>query len=209
MSAAMVPSAPSPPAPPHSALTHLRATVIFLVLAVLVSGVAYPVVVTGIADVLNPSGAGGSLLRDPNGTVLGSSLVAQNTSTPYLFWSRPSLTDYNTTLGASSPPGPSDPALGQLLNETISYMRQYGNFTVNASLPFWLVSPSASDIDPDLTPEAVLVQVPRVSAHTNLSVERLTDLVNAHITNPVLPFVGVAYVNVLELDIALLPLIGK
>jgi K+-transporting ATPase ATPase C chain len=183
--------------------------VIFLVLSILVSGVAYPLVVTGIADVVNPSGANGSLLRDPNGTVIGSSLIAQNTSAPYLFWERPSLTDYNMTNGSVSPPGPSDPALAQWLNETLSYMRQYGNFTVNASLPFWFVSPSASDVDPDLTPEAVLVQVPRVAAHTDLSVERLTDLVNAHITNPVLPFVGVAYVNVLELDIALLPLIGR
>jgi len=204
------PATTVPPSPPaHSALGHLRATVIFLVLAILLTGVAYPLVVTGIADVINPSGAGSSLLRDPNGTVIGSSLIAQNTSAPYLFWERPSLTDYNTTNGSVTPYGPSDPLLGQWLNETLAYMRLYGNFTVNASLPFWLVSPSASDIDPDLTPEAVLVQVPRVSEHTNLSIERLTDLVNAHITNPVLPFVGVAYVNVLELDIALLPLIGK
>ena len=113
------------------------------------------------------------------------------------------------TLGTDTPPGPSDPALGALLNETLAYMKEYGNYTVNASLPIWLVTPSASDVDPDLTPEAVLVQVPRVSENTNLSIAFLTNLVNQHITNPVVPYVGVPYVDVLELDLALLPLIGK
>lgn len=199
------------PSPAHSGLRHLRATVVFLVLALLLVGVAYPLVVTGIADVINPTGAGGSLLRDPNGTIIGSSLIAQNTSAPYLFWSRPSLTDYNTTLGADTPPGPSDPALGQLINETINYTEKgWGwNLSQNGTLPYWFIAPSASDLDPDLVVPAVLIQIPRVSAHTNLSIERLTELVNAHITNPVIPYVGVSYVNVLELDIALLPLIGK
>jgi K+-transporting ATPase ATPase C chain len=194
----------------------VRATVIFLVLAILVSGVVYPAVVTGISDLADRSVANGSILRDPNGTVIGSSLIAQNTSAPYLFWERPSMTDYNTTLGADTPPGPSDPALGALLNETIGYMDVAWNFSANHTLPYWLVAPSGSDLDPDLVPEAVLIQVPRVSEATAdnstlhfVSVARLTDLVNSYITNPVIPYVGVSYVNVLELDIALLPLIGK
>ena len=206
-------AAPRPVSPPagraHGLGGHVRAAGLFLVVALLVSGFLYPLVVTEIAQVINPAGANGSLLKDPNGTVVGSSLIAQNLSAPYLFWSRPSLTDYNTTLGAASPPGPTDPALGALLNETLQYMRQYGNLTVNASLPIWWVAPSASSVDPDLTPESVLVQVPRVAAHTNLSVGFLTDFVNRHIQNPPLPFIGVSYVNVLELDLDLLPLIGK
>src|SRR5208282_4385502 len=139
---------PAPPPPAHSGLQHLRATALFLVLALLVSGVAYPVVVTGIAELVDPAIANGSLLRDPNGTVVGSSLIAQNTSAPYLFWERPSLTDYNTTLGTDTPPGPSDPALGALLNETIAYMDQAWNFSANHTLPDWLVTPSGSDLDP-------------------------------------------------------------
>ena len=216
-------AAPSPNAEPsipptHSGLGHLRATAVFLVVAFLIAGVVYPLVVTGVADVINPAGAAGSLLRDPNGTIIGSSLIAQNTSAPYLFWSRPSLTDYNTTLGADTPPGPSDPALGQLLNETINYTASsWGwNLSTNGSLPYWFIAPSASSIDPDLVPQAVLIQIPRVSEATAdnatlhfVSIARLTALVNAHITNPAIPYVGVPYVNVLELDIALLPLIGK
>jgi len=199
------------PSSAHSGLRLLRASVIFLVLSILVSGVVYPLVVTGIADVINPQGAAGSLLRDPNGTIIGSSLIAQNTSAPYLFWSRPSLTDYNTTLGADTPPGPSDPALGQLNNETINYTAQAWDWNVshNGSLPYWFIAPSSSDLDPDLVPQAVLIQVPRVSENTNLSIAFLTRFVNAHITNPLIPYIGVPYVNVLELDIALLPLIGK
>jgi K+-transporting ATPase KdpC subunit len=199
----------APPPPAHSGLAHVRAAVTFLVLALLVSGVAYPLVLTGIAQVIDPAAANGSILRDPNGTIIGSSLIAQNTSAPYLFWERPSLTDYNATLGASTPPGPSDPALGALLNETLSYLRNAWNLPGNTTLPYWLVAPSASSLDPDVVPEAVLIQVPRVAAHTNLSIATLTAFVNAHITNPPVPFLGVPYVNVLQLDIDLLAKIGR
>lgn len=207
-----IPAASEPPVPPgQSPARHARAAALFLLVMLLVTGVVYPLVVTGVADVINPAGAAGSLLRDPNGTVIGSSLIAQNTSAPYLFWSRPSLTDYNTTLGTVTPPGPSDPALGQLINETVNYTEQAWNWNVshNGSLPYWFLAPSASDLDPDLVPPAVLIQIPRVSEHTNLSISFLTNFVNARIVNPVVPYVGVPYVNVLELDIALLPLIGK
>jgi len=206
-------AAPRPPSSPagraHGPAGHARAAGLFLVLSLLVSGFLYPLVVTEIAQVINPAGANGSLLKDPNGTVVGSSLIAQNLSAPYLFWERPSLTDYNMTLGAPTPYGPTEPELQALINETLQYMREYGNFTVNATLPIWWVTWSGSSVDPDLTPEAVLVQVPRVAAHTNLTIGFLTDFVNRHIQNPPLPFIGVPYVNVLELDLDLLPLIGK
>jgi potassium-transporting ATPase KdpC subunit len=208
---AVAPPHPNLARPPdaHSMAGHLRAGILIIVLTLLVSGFAYPLFVTGVAQLIDPSAANGSLVYYPNGTVAGSALIAQNTDAPYLFWERPSLTDYNTTLGADSPPGPSDPALGALLNETIAYMKQYGNFTVNATLPFWLVAPSASDVDPDLTPEAVLVQVIRVADSSNLSVEWLTGFVNDHITEPPVPYLGVAYVDVLQLDLDLLPYEGR
>jgi len=201
----------SPAAPPaHSGLQHVRAAAIFLVLAIVVSGVVYPAVITGIGELVDPSAANGSLVYYPNnGTVAGSSLIAQNTSAPYLFWERPSLTDWNTTLGADTPPGPSDPALGALLNETIAYLNGAWNFSANHTLPYWLVAPSASDIDPDLVPEAVLIQVPRVAAATNESIAVVTAFVNAHITNPVIPYIGVPYVNILQLDLAWVAKIGK
>jgi K+-transporting ATPase ATPase C chain len=195
--------------PTHTLGVHFRAASLFIVLSIVLAGFAYPAVVVAIAQVIEPDSANGSLLHYPNGTVAGSALIAQNTSAPYLFWSRPSLTDYNTTLGADTPPGPTDPALGQLLNETLNYTRQYGNFTVNATLPFWFVAPSASSIDPDLTPAAVLVQIPRVSEASHLSIAYLTGFVNAHIQSSIVPYVGVAYIDVLQLDLDLLPLEGR
>jgi len=191
----------------------VRAAGIFLVLAVVVTGLAYPALVTVVAQAIDPSAANGSLLRCPNGTVVGSADIAQNLSAgtlgPSLFWARPSLTDYNTTLGADSPPGPSDPALRALLNETIAYLKTgTTNISPTATLPFWWVALSASSVDPDLSPGAVLVQVMRVSNATHLLITTVTALVNAHITQPPLPFLGVPFVNVLELDIALLSLQG-
>ena len=215
---APVASPTPPPAPPSTApiapaahrwSTHVRATVILLALTLVMSGFAYPAFVTEVAHVLDPSAADGSLLYYPNGTVAGSALIAQNTTAPNLFWERVSLTGYNMSEGADTPYGPSDPALAAWFNETIAYLNEYGNTTVNASLPLWFVSPSASDVDPDLTPGAVLVQVPRVAQANNLSIAVVTNLVNQHITNPIAPFVGVAFVNVLELDLALVELTGE
>lgn len=208
-------AAPPPASPPsaprtraHSVGGHLRAAAVFVIALLFVAGFVYPFVVTEVAQVIDPAAANGSLLYY-NGTLVGSALIAQNTNAPYLFWERPSLTDYNFLNGTDTPPGPSDPALVALINETLEYMKLYGNFTVNATLPIWWVTPSASDLDPDLVPEAVLVQVPRVSNATNLSIPVLQNLVNAHITNPPIPYVGVPYVDVLELDLALLPMIHR
>jgi potassium-transporting ATPase KdpC subunit len=197
-----------PPPPAHSRLGHVRAAAVFLVLTLLVSAFAYPLLVTGVAQLIDPNAADGSLVYY-NGTLVGSSLIAQNTDAPYLFWERPSLSDYDTTMGMITPDGPTDPALAEWFNETLAYLREYGNFTVNATLPIWFVSPSSSTIDPDLTPEAVLVQVPRVANATNLSFDFLTNFINDHTTSPPIPYLGVPYVDVLQLDLDLLPILGK
>jgi len=218
-------SAPSSPPvpPPHRLRTHVRAGVVFLVLSILVAGLAYPTLVTAIAQVIDPNAADGSLLHCPNGTIVGSADIAQNLSSgtlgPTLFWARPSLTDYNTTLGAATPPGPSDPALLALFNETIAWMNAEnatGNDSPNATLPYWWVAPSGSSVDPDIPPAAALVQIPRINATTSetlkgaagLDVATLMAFVNGHITQPPLPYVGVPFVNVLELDLDLLSLEG-
>lgn len=193
---------------PRQAARHVRGAVVVLMLMIVVVGVAYPVVITGFAQLVTPGTANGSLITY-NGTVVGSSLIAQNLSAPYLFWDRPSLNDYNITLGFDTDPGPSDPALAALINQTIAYMNRYGEFTVNASLPLDLVTPSASGVDPDLTPEAVLVQIPRVYEFSHLSNTTLLNLVDSQIVQPFGGIIGPAFVNVLELDIALLPLEGR
>lgn len=191
---------PVAPAPARPWVGHLRASLVLLALSVLVLGLAYPGAVTAFAQGVNPATANGSLVH-VNGTAVGSSLIAQNLSAPWLFWERPSPEDYNSFLGPPTLLGYSDPAL---LNETLSYMREYGPFTVNASVPEILLSVSGSGLDPDLTPAAALVQIPRIAAASNLSEAALQALVNAHIQPPLLGFIGPAYVDVLQLDLDLL-----
>jgi len=131
-------AASSPVFPPHvhGWKTHVRATLVFLTLSIVVTGLAYPLLVTAIAEEIDPGAANGSLLKCPNGSIAGSADIAQNLSSgtlgPGLFWARPSLTDYDTTLGADTPPGPNDPALLSLLNETIAYLVEQ-NGTGNTS----------------------------------------------------------------------------
>jgi potassium-transporting ATPase KdpC subunit len=198
---------PITPPPHHPFLGHLRASIVLLILAVLLLGLAYPGVITVVAQEFEPATANGSLLYSPNGTAIGSSLIAQNLSAPYLFWERPSPVDYNSFNGSPTLLGYSDPAL---VNETKSYMQEYGPYSVNASVPEILVTVSGSGLDPDLTPEAVLVQIPRIANATgNLSMEFLRGLVNSEITEPLLGFIGPAYVNVLELDLVLLHYEGR
>ena len=101
---APAPSEPRVP-PRHSVAAHVRATAVLMIFAILVSGFGYPLLVTEIAQVIDPTSANGSLIHYPNGTIEGSQLVAQNLSQPYLFWERPSLTDYSMLNGAGTAPG--------------------------------------------------------------------------------------------------------
>lgn len=196
--------------PPHRLRTHVRATVVLLVLAIVLTGFVYPWVVTGIAQLATPASANGSLLYE-NGTIVGSTWVGQNFSHLNLFWDRPSMNDYNTTVGYKQPPGPSDPALLTYLNETIAYMIQDWNWSMNVTLPFDLVSPSYTGFDPYVVPAGVLIQVSRVAGaiHNDTGgsfddlVTNLTALVNQHIEQPVGGIIGVPIVNVVTLDLAL------
>lgn len=197
--------------PPHRPRTHARATIVLIVLVIAVSGFLYPWVVTGIAQLASPGTANGSLLYE-NGTVVGSSLVGQNLSHLNLFWDRPSMSDYNTTVGdLSNLAGPSDPALLAYLNETIAYMIQDWNWSMNVLLPFDLISPSYTGFDPFVVPAGVLIQVSRVAGaiHNDTGrsfddlVTNLTGLVNQYIEHPIGGIIGVPIVNVVNLDLAL------
>ena len=193
--------------PGSSIVVHLRPISVLLLLSIVVTCIAYPAVITGIAQGLTPNTANGSLLKSSNGTVVGSALLAENlTKAPWLFWPRPSLTDYSYFLGEPTPNYTVDPGL---VNVTLAYMAAYGPYAVNASVPFSLVSVSGSSFDPDITPEAALVQIPRIAMHTNLTQAALMSFVLEHLVEPAGGFVGPTYLNVLELDIALLPLEGR
>ncbi len=182
----------------------LRATLVLLAAFTALTGLAYPVAITGLAHVLTPRQASGSV-RSVAGVPVGSSLVGQSFSDPGRFWGRPSATSpvpYDGRASSGSNLGPTNPALHAAVEARVAALRRAdpGN---DAPVPVDLVTASGSGLDPHLSPAAALYQVPRVARARGLAPERVRALVEARIERPVLPLLGPPYVNVLELNLAL------
>jgi K+-transporting ATPase ATPase C chain len=182
----------------------LRAAVVLLGGLALLTGIFYPLAVTGIAQVVFPSAASGSLLV-VDGRVHGSSLIGQPFSAPGYFWSRPSATSlvpYNAAASAGSNLGPTNPALMAAVQERVAALRA-ADPGLTGPVPVDLVTASASGLDPDISGAAALVQVPRVARVRGLREELLRQLVHTHIEGRALGFLGEPRVNVLALNVAL------
>ena len=179
------------------------ALVLFLVLTLL-TGVAYPLVVTGAAQALFPAQAAGSLIvRD--GKLVGSALIGQNFSDPGHFWGRPSATGpmpYNAAASGGSNLGPLNPALVAAVRGRIDALRaaDAGN---TLPVPVDLVTASASGLDPHISPAAARYQIARVAQARRLPADRVRALVDAQIEKPLLGLIGEPAVNVLKLNLAL------
>jgi K+-transporting ATPase ATPase C chain len=179
------------------------AITLFVALSVL-TGLAYPLVVTGIAQVAFPDAANGSLiLRD--GKPVGSALIGQSFSDPKHFWSRPSATapmPYNAANSSGSNLGPSSPALADAVKARIETLRAAdpGN---TAPVPADLVTTSASGLDPHISRAAADYQAARVARVRGLPEERVRALVEQHTEQPLLGFIGEPRVHVLRLNLAL------
>ena len=179
------------------------ALVLFLVLT-LVTGVAYPLLVTGLAQGLFPAQAAGSLImRD--GKPVGSSLIGQNFTDPKNFWGRPSATGpmpYNASASSGSNQGPLNPALVEAVKGRIDALRAAdpGN---TAPVPVDLVSASASGLDPHISPAAANYQTARVARVRNLQLEQVQQLVAQETEMPWLGLLGEPRVHVLRLNLAL------
>jgi potassium-transporting ATPase KdpC subunit len=179
------------------------AVVLLLVLTVL-TGVAYPLLITGIAQVAFPAEANGSLLmRD--GKPVGSSLIGQSFSDPRHFWSRPSATSpqpYNGEASGASNLGPLNPTLTHDISSRIAALR-VADPTNKAPIPIDLVTASASGLDPDISVAAAYYQAPRVARVRGLQPEVVLALVASHTRGRWLGILGEPRVNVLELNLAL------
>ena len=173
--------------------TVVRPALSLIVLMTLITGVAYPLVVTGIAQVAFPDQANGSLLRDATGNVRGSELISQNFTGDGWFHSRPSAGDFATVSSSASNLGPSNPALAARVTEAVARERVAGQ----GAVPLALLTTSGSGLDPHLPPAAVAYQVVRVAAARNLSVETLQRLVDESTYRPL---IGPPVVNVLTLN---------
>ena len=187
-----------------SAFTTLRpALVLFLLLTVL-TGLLYPLLVTGLAQLLFPHQAAGSVLtRD--GHAVGSRLIGQSFSDPRYFWSRPSATTpqpYNGTASTGSNLGPLNPALQEAIGSRVAALRAAdpGN---SAPVPIDLVTASASGLDPEISLAAANYQAPRVARARGLAPERVQALIAQHAEGTLLGVLGEPRVNVLELNLAL------
>ena len=182
----------------------LRPALTLFVLLSLVTGLAYPLLVTGAAQALMSDAAQGSLVtRD--GRLLGSALIGQSFTHPTYFWSRPSATApdaYNAAASGGSNLGPTNPALTTAVKARIAALRAAdpGN---TASIPVDLVTASASGLDPHISVAAALYQLPRVARARSLPESTLQQLVEEQRQWPLLGFLGEPTVNVLRLNMAL------
>ncbi|WP_375398087.1 potassium-transporting ATPase subunit KdpC [uncultured Sphingomonas sp.] len=182
-------------------LSGLRpALVLTLLLTVLTCGV-YPLVVMGIGQLAFPHQANGSLIVD-KGVVTGSALIGQSFTSDRYFNSRPSAAGkgYDASASSGSNMGPTSKALVDRMKGDIALRRSQG---VTGPIPADLVTASASGLDPDLSPEAAVAQIPRVARVRGLTEAQVRALVAAHIESPLLGFLGEPHVNVLALNRAL------
>ena len=184
--------------------TQLRPALTLFLLLSLVTGLAYPLAVTGVAQLLFPQSANGSLLVE-DGRVVGSALIGQGFSDPGHFWSRPSATapmPYNAANSGGSNLAPTAPALVDAVKARIEALRQAdpGN---TAPVPVDLVTSSASGLDPHISRAAADYQVARVARVRGLPVEQVKALVQAHAEGARLGLIGEPRVNVLQLNLAL------
>ena len=179
------------------------ALVLFLSMTV-ITGVAYPLVVTGIAQVAFPREAAGSLI-EKDGKIIGSRLIGQSFSDPKYFWSRPSATGpnpYNAAASSGSNQGPLNPALTDAVASRVAALHA-ADPANTAPVPVDLVTASGSGLDPDISIAAASYQAARVARVRGLTPAAVQALIAAHARGKLLGVIGEPRVNVLELNLAL------
>ena len=190
----------------------IRPAAVALVIFTIVLGLAYPAAITGIAQVIFPHQANGSLITDANGTVVGSELIGQQFTDPAYFWGRLSATSpepYNAAASSGSNLGPLNPALigaNGTVQQRIDALRaaeSAAGVDDAAPIPVDLVTASASGLDPQISPAAANYQVARVAALRGATFAEVQVLADQYTEGRWLGFVGEPRVNVLKLNLAL------
>ncbi|TDF96314.1 potassium-transporting ATPase subunit KdpC [Paenibacillus piri] len=179
--------------------TAVRASLVFIVLC----GIVYPLVCTGIAQLLMPGHANGSMIKNSKGETVGSELIGQKFTDPRFFQGRVSSIDYKAEASGTNNYAPSNPDMLKRTQESIEDWKKNNPDVPVNRLPIDLVTNSGSGLDPHISPASAKAQIPRISKLTGLSAAELEKLVDAHTDGRDLGLFGEPRVNVLKLNVAL------
>jgi K+-transporting ATPase ATPase C chain len=185
----------------NETMVALRMTLVTLV----VTGLVYPLAITGVARAIFPDASSGSLVKDENGTVVGSRLIGQPFSDPAYLQPRPSAagaTGYDATASSGSNLGPTSQKLHDRVQQDVERLKKE-NPDAGETVPADLVTASASGLDPHVSPAGALWQVPRIARARGEEPARIQAVIEANIEHPTLGFMGEARVNVLAVNLAL------
>lgn len=184
-------------------MKNFTTAVLMTIVTTILLGLIYPLVVTGLAQVIFPAQANGSLIKSSDGTVIGSRLIGQPFSSPGYFRSRPSAAGLNGYDAASSGGSNLGPTNQKLINRVKAAVEKLQVENPGKLVPIDLVTTSGSGLDPHISPAAAAFQVPRVARERGISEDRVRQIVGTHTEGRHFGFLGEAVVNVLELNLDL------